>query len=642
VDHIDAYCICDTGSTDDTVQIIQTFFAKYPHIQGKICSEPFRNFSYNRNVALRASHGMSDFVLLIDADMVLQWKSFAKSDLWKAEVFMISQGHADFMYHNTRIIKNSPECEYKGVTHEYIGYPNHFRRTTVDSDKIFILDIGDGGAKSDKVDRDIRLLVEGIREEPKNDRYHFYLANTYFDSGRFEEAIAMYEKRIEMGGWIQEVWYSWFRLGLIYFRTDRPEKGVDCMLSAYDAYPDRLENWYEIMHHYRNSSKNRLALHFYEKAISIRSKLSKSQIEEFLFCQKDVYNYLLQYEYSIVAYYAGIRDIRLEFLPILRYCNSDSILRNTISNLRFYMVQLPISRTIDFTTSKTMNGIRFFSSSPCLIPFPMQNNKYIMNVRFVNYEVTKDKGGYIIDPSEHITTINECYTLDQDFQIIDRKECLSPDFPLSQRYEGIEDVRLFSTDDDDSLCFMGTSLHRDSNKLGIMFGRNYPSCALSTVEPMFPPAYRENVWTCEKNWVFVKPVNCSDPFWIVYQWHPLQICRKVDSRLVLHHEIKTPTFFQHVRGSTSGFLFDHHLYFLVHFVHYDSPRNYFSWILVFDERMERITHSSHVFTFETEKIEYCLGMIVEKERFLFSYSTWDHSSKIAIVPRTSIPLICWT
>ena len=43
-------------------------------------------------------------------------------------------------------------------------------------DELFIRDIGDGGAKHDKFERDIRLLLDGIKEEPNNVRYYFYLA----------------------------------------------------------------------------------------------------------------------------------------------------------------------------------------------------------------------------------------------------------------------------------------------------------------------------------------------------------------------------------------------------------------------------------------------------------------------------------
>jgi glycosyltransferase involved in cell wall biosynthesis len=69
---IDSYCICDTGSTDNTIEIIETFF-KEKGIPGKVIQEPFQDFGYNRTFALKACEDMdkADYILLLDADMTL-------------------------------------------------------------------------------------------------------------------------------------------------------------------------------------------------------------------------------------------------------------------------------------------------------------------------------------------------------------------------------------------------------------------------------------------------------------------------------------------------------------------------------------------------------------------------------------------
>jgi glycosyltransferase involved in cell wall biosynthesis len=48
---LDMYCICDTGSTDNTVKLIESFF-KSKNIPGKVVHEPFQNFEYNRSCRL--------------------------------------------------------------------------------------------------------------------------------------------------------------------------------------------------------------------------------------------------------------------------------------------------------------------------------------------------------------------------------------------------------------------------------------------------------------------------------------------------------------------------------------------------------------------------------------------------------------
>ena len=87
---IDTYCICDTGSTDNTIEIIKNYFDK-KGIPGKVVEEPFKNFCHNRNFALKACLGMSEYVLLMDADMKLDVKNFDKQILNNYDSFNILQ-----------------------------------------------------------------------------------------------------------------------------------------------------------------------------------------------------------------------------------------------------------------------------------------------------------------------------------------------------------------------------------------------------------------------------------------------------------------------------------------------------------------------------------------------------------------------
>jgi tetratricopeptide (TPR) repeat protein len=48
------------------------------------------------------------------------------------------------------------------------------------------------------------LLRADVAYNPKNDRAHYYLGQSLKDLGKFEEAIEMFMKRIELGGWFEE------------------------------------------------------------------------------------------------------------------------------------------------------------------------------------------------------------------------------------------------------------------------------------------------------------------------------------------------------------------------------------------------------------------------------------------------------
>jgi glycosyltransferase involved in cell wall biosynthesis len=98
---IDYYCICDTGSTDNTKEIITKFFLE-KGIPGEIIEEPFRDFGYNRSFALKACESIPnmDYILLLDADMVLTGPALENPDEFKkglvSDVYHICQGTATF------------------------------------------------------------------------------------------------------------------------------------------------------------------------------------------------------------------------------------------------------------------------------------------------------------------------------------------------------------------------------------------------------------------------------------------------------------------------------------------------------------------------------------------------------------------
>ena len=110
---------------------------------------------------------MSDYILLLDADMVLNVYNFDKQKLNNVAYFIL-KGCNDFYYENIRLIKNVENIEYKGVTHEYITCPNIEPIQRFNKNELFITDIGDGGCKLDKFERDIRLLTEDFKNNPKN------------------------------------------------------------------------------------------------------------------------------------------------------------------------------------------------------------------------------------------------------------------------------------------------------------------------------------------------------------------------------------------------------------------------------------------------------------------------------------------
>ena len=62
--HFDYWVICDTGSTDNTPQIITNFFEKMS-IKGELYHDEWTNFAHNRTLALQRAYKKTDLLLVL-------------------------------------------------------------------------------------------------------------------------------------------------------------------------------------------------------------------------------------------------------------------------------------------------------------------------------------------------------------------------------------------------------------------------------------------------------------------------------------------------------------------------------------------------------------------------------------------------
>ena len=626
---IDTYCICDTGSTDNTIEIITNFMNKH-NIPGKIIIEPFKNFEYNRTFALHACKDMSDYILLLDADMIFEPFKLDKSKLYNADVWKILQGNNNFYYTNVRIIKNDINCKYVGVTHEYISHPDNFRINSFKKDEVFIIDIGDGGSKSDKFERDIKLLEEGILHEQKNSRYYFYLGNSYKDFGNFNKAIEIYLKNIELPGWIQEKWYSLNNIGKCYEELGNKDTAIIYYQKCSELIPDRLENVYNILNIYRNNRKYKEGLELYLKYKNkLEYHINNPNIrDEYLFLRNDVYTYNIFYEYYIMAYYNNIKKIDIEINHILNNCTNQSTINNTILNYKFYYFNLVPHKKINLSNSFYYNNELYTSSSNSIVFLNNNKYKYLMNVRYVNYIINKENGAY--NNSGIISTLNKKVYMDSEFKIIKERTYYYNN--NNNIIQGLEDIKIFNTNDKNDIIFTSTILN-SKNKIGIAIGK-YMS--LENNELLYNEFFQTFKNTdCEKNWVFVK---YKDEINIIYSFYPLNICSFNNNKYELeikHINMKMPLVFKLARGSSNGFSYNNEIWFIVHVVSYEMPRNYYHFICVFDNEMNLLRYSS-MFKFSGEKIEYSLSILVDDNFVYIPYSTWDATTNIGIYNKSYI------
>ena len=648
---IDSYCICDTGSTDDTVSIIETYFNKRG-VPGKIVYEPFRDFGYNRTFALEACNDIhAEYILLLDADMIfwvnpqLNVMEFKRS--LKQDYYTLFQGSETYYYLNTRLVKNNRGFTYWGVTHEYVkAPPENVTQSKIDKNILFINDIGDGGSKQDKFLRDIRLLEKGLEELPNNDRYLFYLANSYRDSQQYEKAIETYKKRIQVGGWIEEIWYSHYSIGKCWKLLGDMNYAITAWMDAYQAFPNRIENLYEIIQHYRYVGKNQLAYVFYMVADRMRKQHTQ---RDYLFMHCDVYDYKIDYELSILGYYVNLdnHDLKLVSMKVLSNPNVEhSIMNMTLSNYKFYSKKMSTLQNVDFLQKNNLGEIlqtigtdilrenpEFVSSTPSFV-YHREENAFYVNVRLVNYKIKED--GSYWNPGK-IITINVLAKLELQSEkwVKTREQVLKYDESADDRYVGLEDVRLY---------------WKDNNILGYNANRGIPDNTMvvengiidlneaewETENDVFLEMEGQNN-KIEKNWVNFPQTSGNTK--MVYSWSPL-ILGELDNATgnvmkIVHKYTNVPPFFKHLRGSCHGIL--HPVtgenWFLCHLVSYEYRRYYYHIIVALDRVTGELLRYTQLFTLEGQKVEYVLGFsnVSDNGDFMLSYSVMDSETKYMVL-----------
>lgn len=219
---IDMISIVDTGSTDNTKEIISKWGEEH-QIPTKVHFEPFQNFGYNRSHSVKIARETfpgADYFLLSDADFIWEINPdiFDKRLLFE-DKYSVTQYSDTNEYPNIRLLNNILKWHCVGVTHEYWDAIPGQRDSTEGYIKgLRIKDIEDGGAKADKYERDYRLFTEAFKTEKDPfliGRYKFYFAQTLKCMQRYREAIVAYQDKIDYQGSrnYQEIFHSYYSIG---------------------------------------------------------------------------------------------------------------------------------------------------------------------------------------------------------------------------------------------------------------------------------------------------------------------------------------------------------------------------------------------------------------------------------------------
>ena len=194
---IDCWVIVDTGSTDGTQDLIREHLGDLP---GELIERPWVDFAHNRSEAVDFARGRADYLLVIDADETLEITEGFQMPRLSADSYNIEVRCEGFTCARKQLLRNSLPWHYEGVLHEHACCPEARSEEFIPG--LWIASYRDGARARDPQTylRDAQTLERGLREEPNNARYVFYLAQTYSLIKDFDSALQYY-KAASRDGW---------------------------------------------------------------------------------------------------------------------------------------------------------------------------------------------------------------------------------------------------------------------------------------------------------------------------------------------------------------------------------------------------------------------------------------------------------
>ena len=363
--YIDYWVICDTGSTDNTEQIVKEFFSKHG-IKGEYYHHVWSDFGHNRTLAFQAAYGKSKYVMCFDADDIFvgnfqlpklvtntmtdivvssninekgnnninekgnenvkeegkEGKEEEKCDSCY-DCYTIIYKHGNVVYDRNQIFRNDLKWIYRGLLHEFpycIDKPSATKFKIQGDYYVQSRRLGARNRDPDKYKKDgimlglaiDKILSSGV-EIDLLPRYYFYAGQSFFDYKDYETAIKYFTDRVNLGTKCEEEYMSYLNIGISmehlnikYPNDSRYSESsiIGIYEKGYNLIPQRAETLYMLGMFYKR--KNRLNDAFI--ALSLASHIPYP-IKHVLFILESAYTFGIKFELAIVCNLLGKFDI---------------------------------------------------------------------------------------------------------------------------------------------------------------------------------------------------------------------------------------------------------------------------------------------------------------------------------------------
>ena len=393
----DYWVICDTGSSDNTREIIAKFFTE-KNIPGELHCDAWVDFGHNRSLALERAFNKTDLLLVFDADDELHGTIPLPTEVSFDEYHLkFGVPKSGMNYTRTQIINNRKRFKYLSVLHEFISCQEASpARVCILNGDYFLISGRSGSRNKDpnKYLKDAAILATAhavalAKGDDLYKRYAFYCANSYRDCGRHADAIKWYKTTLSHDNWAQEKYLSCLYMYQCYEALNQPEHGYFYLVKAFSYDNERVECLYPLIVHYCCENMNEIAYNYFRmvKMTTPQNNAGK------LFVETDKAGFYVPYYMIIVADRVGDRECGIRMYEIIfkekHRTFSAWHLRNLMHNLRFFINHVkPDARNAfvalanDYLKFVIDNGVPVSTFENLIIEMtPPQNQNSVVSVQ---------------------------------------------------------------------------------------------------------------------------------------------------------------------------------------------------------------------------------------------------------------------